>query len=195
MKIYQYFSASALCNTYLVANKETGRALLIDPGSVEVELVRLIECHHFTLEHVLLTHGHLSHWEGLGTLKKIYRVEVWASEHSRVPFPFKAVTDGERLDLCGLPIEAIHVPGHSLDSIVWKIGGALFSGDVLHSGWVGKSGGLREQRLLLDLIEAKLLTLDENTLLFSGHGSPSKLRIERLFNADLRPSRVRTPTP
>ena len=42
MKIYQYFSASALCNSYLVANKETGRALLIDPGSVEVELVRQI---------------------------------------------------------------------------------------------------------------------------------------------------------
>ncbi len=195
MNIYQYFSASALCNSYLVANKESRQALLVDPGSVEVELIKLIESHAFTLEHVLLTHGHLSHREGLGTLMKIYRVEVWASEHSRLPFPCNRVGDGERLTLCGLPVEAIHVPGHSLDSIVWKIGGALFTGDVLHSGWVGKSGGGAVQRLLLASIEEKLLSLDENTLLFSGHGSPSKLRIERLFNADLRPSRVRTPTP
>lgn len=195
MKIYQYFSAAALCNSYLVANKENKRALLIDPGSVEVELIKLIESHHFILEHVLLTHNHLPHWEGLGTLKKIYSVEVWASEHSRFPFPFHPVSDGQRLDLCALPVEAIHLPGHSFDSIVWQIGGALFTGDVLHSGWVGKSGGPGEKRLLLSLIEEKLLSLDENTLLFSGHGSPSKLRIERLFNADLRPSRVRTPTP
>ncbi|MCK9547106.1 MAG: MBL fold metallo-hydrolase [Sphaerochaeta sp.] len=195
MNIYQHFSSLALCNTYLVANKENRQALLIDPGSVEIELVKLIEDHHFTLAHVLLTHGHLAHHEGLGTLRKIYDVEVWASEHSRFPFPFNRVCDGQTLTLCDLPIEAIHLPGHSLDSIVWRIGGALFSGDVLHSGWVGKSGGPSEERLLVNLIEKKLFCLDENTLLFGGHGSPSKLRIERLFNANLSVRSPRTPTP
>lgn len=190
MNIYQYFSVSALCNTYLVANKTSGQALLIDPGSVEIELIKLIESHCFSLTAVLLTHGHLTHHEGLGTLRKIYDVTVWASEYSRLPFAFTPVEDGASFDLCNLGVEAIHLPGHSLDSIVWKIGGALFSGDVLHSGWVGRSGGYREQALLRQLIEEKLFTLDESTLLFPGHGSPSKLRIETLFNTDLRPRAV-----
>ena len=195
MIIHQHFSVSALCNTYLVASKATGEALLIDPGSVELDLINLIEANGLELTTVLLTHGHLAHREGLGTLEKIYDVSVWASEYSRVPFPFNAVGDHDVLHLCNMEIEAIHVPGHSLDSVVWKIGGALFTGDVLHSGWIGRSGGYREQALLLQLIEERLFTLDENTLLFPGHGSPSKLRIETLFNPALRTRSIRRAAP
>lgn len=193
MNIYQHFSVGSLCNTYLVANKRSGKALLIDPGSVEVELITLIESHCFVLSDVLITHAHLAHCEGLGTLKKIYDVRLWASEYSYLPFPYTAVFDADVLKIADLEVEAIHVPGHSLDSLVYKIGGALFTGDVLHSGWIGRSRGYREQALLRDLIEKKLFSYDENTLLFPGHGSPSKLRIERLFNADLRTREARIP--
>ena len=185
MSIYQYFSAMSFCNTYLVADKESGQALLIDPGSVEIELIKLIESKCFSLTHVLLTHDHLAHREGLATLQKIYELTVWASVYGRYPFPYNSVAGGERFSLCNMEIEAIHTPGHSVDSIVWKVGGALFTGDVLLSGRIGSSGGFKEHQLLLSQIEEKLFSYDEHTLLFPGHGSPSKLRIEELFNSSL----------
>jgi hydroxyacylglutathione hydrolase len=187
MRIYQHFSIVGFCNTYLVAHKRSGSALLVDPGTVDNELINLIEMNGYTLEHILLTHAHLAHHEGVGTLRKIYNFTIWASSYSRYDLPFTPLDDGERLELCGLEIRAIHLPGHSLDSLAYVIDDhALFSGDSMHCGRVGGTRGYQEREVLLTSLKHKILTLDENTLLFPGHGAPSKLRIERLFNRDLR---------
>ncbi|MBG0766271.1 MAG: MBL fold metallo-hydrolase [Spirochaetaceae bacterium] len=185
MNIYQHFSVVGFCNTYLVAREKGSEALLIDPGHVDTELINMIETNRYTLKHVLLTHRHPSHSEGLGTLKKIYNVEVHASAFSSYEFLYHPIEDAEVLNLCGLKIEVIHVPGHSLDSMAYRIDHALFTGDTLLCGRIGSTPGYREQALLISSINQKLMKLDENILIFPGHGSASKLRIERMFNHDL----------
>ena len=185
MNIYQHFSVVGFCNTYLVARKAGSEALLIDPGHVDLELINLIESNHYKLKHVLLTHRHIAHTEGLRTLKKIYDITVYASSFSAFPFSYTSVEDQSILNICDLEIEVLHVPGHSLDSMVYKIDHALFTGDTLLGGRIGTTPGYREQALLINSINQRLMSLDENILLFPGHGPASKLRIERMFNHDL----------
>ncbi len=185
MNIYQHFSVVGFCNTYLVAPKHGSEALLIDPGHVDLELIHLIESNHYKLKHVLLTHRHTAHIEGLGTLRKIYDVTVHASSFGAYEFAYESLEDRDVLNICNLSVEVIHVPGHSLDSMVFKIDHALFTGDTLLCGRIGSTPGYREQALLINSISPRLMNLDENILLFPGHGTASKLRIERMFNHDL----------
>lgn len=185
MKIFQHFSVVGFCNTYLVASDVDKEALLIDPGHVDLELINLIESNKFQLKHVLLTHRHLSHTEGLSTLRKIYDVKVYGSAFSRYDFPYETVLDLQTLSIGSLQVNVIHVPGHSLDSLVYRIDHALFTGDTLLCGRIGTTPGYREQALLINSINTKLMNLDENILVFPGHGTASKIRIERMFNHDL----------
>lgn len=185
MRIYQHFSVVGFCNTYLIGSKVGSDAILIDPGHVDNELIHLIESNEFKLKHVLLTHRHKAHTAGLGTLVKIYNPTIYASSFSSYEYPVKAISDHQVLTMCDLDIEVIHVPGHSLDSLVFKIDHALFTGDTLMCGRVGSTEGYREQALLLQSIWKRLMSLDENILLFPGHGTASKLRIERMFNHQL----------
>jgi len=185
LNIYQHFSVVGFCNTYLVASKKHGEALLIDPGHVDLELINLIESNNYKLKHVLLTHRHLSHREGLGTLHKIYDISVHGSSFSSYDFAYQAVEDRQILNLCDMEIEVIHVPGHSLDSMVYKIDHALFTGDTLMCGRIGSTPGYREQTLLINSINQRLMGLDENSLIFPGHGTATKIRIEQMFNHDL----------
>ena len=185
MRIYQHFSVIGFCNTYLVGQDGGGDALIIDPGHVDIELINLIESNGFSLKSILLTHRHASHTEGVKTLLKIYNPTIYASAVSVYEYPVTVVRDEEILNTCGFPIEVIHVPGHSLDSMVYKIDHALFSGDTLQCGRIGSTPGYREKAVLIKSIHQRLMTLDENILLFPGHGTPSKLRIERMFNNDL----------
>lgn len=186
MNIYQHFSAVGFCNTYLVANTATGEAILIDPGSVEIQLINLLESNGYTLKGVLLTHSHLAHTEGLGTLEKIYDYALYASSNATLETPFIPLVDREQFTVAGCTVEAIQIPGHSVDSLIYRIQGALFSGDVLGSGAIGSTGSLRARSELLQALAEKIFPLAGQTLLFPGHGSPSKLRIEQLFNPALK---------
>ncbi|MDT4761560.1 MBL fold metallo-hydrolase [Sphaerochaeta sp. PS] len=185
MRIYQHFSVVGFCNTYLIGSEKGSEAILIDPGHVDTELIHLIESNEFKLKHVLLTHRHQAHTAGLGTLMKIYNPTIYASAFSSYEYPVKPISDHQVLTLSELEVEVIHVPGHSLDSMVYKIDHALFTGDTLMCGRVGSTEGYREQALLLKSIWTRLMSLDENILLFPGHGTASKLRIERMFNHPL----------
>ncbi|WP_320129308.1 MBL fold metallo-hydrolase [uncultured Sphaerochaeta sp.] len=185
MRIYQHFSIIGFCNTYLVAQDGGGDAMIIDPGHVDIELINLIENNKFKLKSILLTHRHASHTEGVKTLLKIYNPTIYAAAISIYEYPVTIVRDREILDICGLSVEIIHVPGHSLDSMAYKIDHALFSGDTLFCGRIGSTTGYMEKAVLIQSIYQRLMSLDENILLFPGHGTPSKLRIERMFNNDL----------
>lgn len=185
MKVFFHFSIDGFSNTYLVGPEGGGDAILIDPGSINLELIERIESNHFTIAHVLLTHRHLSHTQGLGTLLKIYDPIVYAGSPSLYDVPIQEVLDRSVLDLSGIAVEAIHIPGHTIDSFVFRIGNTLFTGDVLSAGRVGNTNGVLERALLLKGIKNRLLSLDERFLIFPGHGTISTLKIEKLFNRDL----------
>lgn len=185
MKIFFHFSLSEYSNTYLIGPEDGGDAILIDPGHIDLSLIDRIESNHFTVAHVLLTHRHSSHTQGLGTLIKIYNPIVHAGSPIMYEIPVKGIQDRETMDLSGITVEAMQISGHTIDSFVYRIGNALFTGDVLYAGRIGSTNGVVEKALLLKGIKRRLLTLDERLVVFPGHGTITTIKIEKLFNRDL----------
>lgn len=186
MKIFFHFSVIGFSNTYLIGNESGGNAILIDPGNMDIELLRLIEDNNFYIKHVLLTHRHESHIQGLRKLLKIYDAKVYANSPFIYELPIHTLTNGSEITLEGLSIIALSVPGHSVDSLVYCIDKALFTGDVLFSGRLGSTESSLSQSLLLRSIKEKILPLDERSLVFPGHGTPTTLKAEIMYNPDLQ---------
>ena len=185
MRIYPHLSAEHLANVYTVVD-EDGNALIVDPAHIDRELLAVIEerCSH--LSAVLLTHRHETHAEGLGTLLKIYQgVKVYSASDEIMGIPSIRLSDGARFRVGRMDIEAISVPGHSMDSLVYRIDAALFTGDTRMAGTIGSTKSVIEKELLMRSIRAKLLHLPDNCLIYPGHGSLSKIRLEMMFNQDL----------
>lgn len=185
MKIYPHFSVVGFCNTYIVAPDEPGQAVIVDPGHMDTALLDILVKGKWTVGSILLTHSHPSHCQGLGTLLKIYAdAKVYAASDN-LGIPSLLVQDGKPFNASGFSVMPMHVPGHSLDSMVYLLGKAMFTGDTLESGTIGGTAGYLEQELLCASIESKLFPLDGNCLIFPGHGPISKLRIEQLFNQEM----------
>lgn len=182
MRIFPHFNAKGHVNSFLVAKNKN--AVLIDAPEVDGELIDLIEGHSYELKAVLCTHGHKKHVEGLCTLKKIYDVPIYAYKTELEGIKTTSLADFERFSIGGLDFQAIWVPGHSYDSLVYKTDGALFTGDVLTSGCLGSTKSMLEAELLARSVKEKIMCLDDNLLLFPSHGAPSKLYIEKMFNRE-----------
>ena len=90
-----------------------------------------------------------------------------------------------KMNLAGMDIEFYSVPGHTPDSMVYKIGNVLFTGDTLFAGTISETSSHYSARLLKSNINLKLLSQNRNLVLMPGHGPPSTLNAEKLFNTDL----------
>ncbi|NQT60448.1 MAG: MBL fold metallo-hydrolase [Bacteroidetes bacterium] len=187
MKIFFHFSVVGFSNTYLIGNSGGGDAILIDPGHMDIELLKLIEENNYYIKHILLTHRHPSHTEGLRTLRKIYDSEIYANSPFIMDCKVKTLSDESSITLSGIPVSASLVPGHSSDSLVYKIQDALFTGDVLMSGRIGSTNSSLSRSLLIRSIQEKILPLNDNTLIFPGHGTPTTLFVEKMINPILKP--------
>jgi glyoxylase-like metal-dependent hydrolase (beta-lactamase superfamily II) len=185
VNIFFHFSVVGFSNTYLVAG-EGSDALLIDPGHMDLGLLNKIESRGYYIRYILLTHRHKGHTQGLGTLLKIYDSELFAyTPYGYGDYQITPVADGDQLNLSGMKIDCIHVPGHTSDSLVYKIDQALFTGDVLMAGRLGTCESKLHHSLLLRSINEKLLGLDDSHLILPGHGAPSSIGIEKLFNQEI----------
>jgi glyoxylase-like metal-dependent hydrolase (beta-lactamase superfamily II) len=106
-------------------------------------------------------------------------IEGWEAEH--------AVDGGDRLSLADLTIEVLSTPGHSPGHVTFVIDGALFSGDVLFQGSIGRTdlpGG--DHALLMESIAGLLERFDDETTLHPGHMGLTSLGRERASNPFLQ---------
>ncbi len=185
MRIYSHFASQHLINQFLVVNDENMEAVMIDASDLDGKIIDIIEKNRIKLKALLITHSHYEHVKSLGTIYKIYNPKLYAYKEEIEGFKTTRVTDRTVIREAGMDIECLHVPGHSLDSMCYKIESALFTGDTLQSGYISQTNALVEKELLIGEIKEKLLTLDDNTLVFPGHGPLSKIRIEKMFNQDI----------
>jgi len=140
MKLYFHFAVVGFANTYLIGPAEGGEAILVDPGIMDKELLNLIEGNHYYIRTILVTHHHNSHVKGIRTLKKIYDADIYAFSPYILDYPSIPIKDGDKFGAAsGIEVEVIEVPGHSSDSLVYHIGGMVFTGDVLAAGRVGNT--------------------------------------------------------
>ncbi len=176
------FSAPGTSNSYLLGPDEGGEALLIDPGAFDTPLLQAVEDNRLTVRWILVTHAHSAHLRGIRTLLKVYEAEILASRPSVLDFPVRRIQDGDALALGQFQISVLETPGHSLDSVCFHTQNLLFTGDTLTAGGIGNTRDGYARGLLLSSIRKKILPLEEDTILFPGHGPPSRVWIEKGFN-------------
>ncbi len=185
MKILFYFSATGFSNTYIIASEQSSSAIIVDPGEFSMELLNLINDHKLSIDHVLITHAHASHYRGLKTLLKIFDAQVYSKE----PIPgieIREVEQYERIAMAGYEVEILDIGGHSPHSIVYRIEDALFTGDTLMPGRLAEAPTPLLQQKLREQIEHELFSKLGPMLVFAGHGAPTTLGVERRFNPDVR---------
>ena len=190
MTVFFHYSLYGFANVYLVGNDETREAVVVDPAAFTIGLLDFIEGKGYTPKAVLVTHSHAHHVDGLRTLLRIYDAEVYSSNAMIGEVKCRTVRDAERFVACGLEVEALSVPGHSPDSIVYRIEKLFFTGDALHAGLVGKTASQYGSRLLKEQLSRKVLNQDDDCIVLPGHGPPSTIGAEKLYNLGWRAVRA-----
>jgi hydroxyacylglutathione hydrolase len=193
-------------NCYLFRRDGSDRALIVDPGEEPDKLLKAIDDLGVTLDGILLTHTHFDHVGAVAPVAKATGAEVWvpaiekgvlADINSFVPWPGfgpfeswdpeETVEGGEQLQLAGFEIDVVSTPGHSPGHVTYAVEDALFSGDVLFEGSVGRTdlpGG--DWAVLSRSIESLLDRYPDEQRVFPGHMGLTTLGRERATNPFLR---------
>ena len=191
-------------NTYIFRRDGSDRGLIVDPGDEADKLIAAIEALGVQLDGILLTHTHFDHVGAVAPVAKATGAEVWVPKIEAfiladimkfVPWPgfgpyesYDAeheLEGGERLELAGFEIDVLSTPGHSPGHVTFSIPdeGAVFSGDVLFQGSIGRTdlpGG--DFDTLMESIRSLVDTLPGETTVYPGHMGITTLAAERATN-------------
>ena len=191
-------------NCFLFRREGSDRALIVDPGEEADKLLRAIDALGVGLDGILLTHTHFDHIGAVAPVAEATGAEVWVPEAERqvladinsyVPWPGfgpyqsweaeHTLKGGERLELADFEIDVLFTPGHSPGHVSFSIADerALFSGDVLFQGSVGRTdlpGG--DWATLLESIRLLVESLPPDTTVYPGHMGITSLGAERASN-------------
>lgn len=167
----QLFDSVSSTYSYLLASRRGGEALIIDPVLERTEhYLRLIRELDLRLVKAVDTHLHADHVTALGALRDHTACITVMGEQSGVDCVSMRVTDGERLTIEGLSLEALYTPGHTDDSYSFLLRDRVFTGDTLLIRGTGRTdfqnGDARQQ---YDSIFNRLLRLPDETLVFPAH--------------------------
>lgn len=202
MIIKTYVAGPFDANNYLVIDKDSKEAVLIDCSDVKQEIIDEVKNNNLNLKYILITHGHFDHVLGINGMKNALNAEVVVpsedlilieniNEHSRffgqevidIPTHDKTYDEGVELRLGKHEIEVIKTPGHTEGGVSLLIGRNLFSGDTLFKDTFGRTdlyGGNIEK--LVRSILYELFKLPDNTIVYPGHGESTTIEYEKLHN-------------
>lgn len=187
MKIYFHLNIEGFSNCYVIVNEITKEAIIVDPGIINQHIIQNIEDGGYTLAGVLITHNHGSHVHGLKVLRKIYTPQIYAADWEVAGEETFVLKDEGIIQIAGLSVGYMSVPGHTPDSMVYKIGSVLFTGDVISAGRIGSSNNKFSEKALIKNIQQKILSQQDDTILMPGHGPPTTVGAEKLCNVDINP--------
>jgi len=195
-------------NCYLVrAERGAPEALVVDPSGPATEIRLALASHGSRCAAILVTHGHFDHIIGLAELAEGTGAPVYGPAGERPllespdaftppgihvrPWTADVFLDGgESLELAGLQVDVVAVPGHSPGHLAYAVDGVLLSGDVLFAGSVGRTdlpGG--DWPTLLASIGTLAERFPPETGVHPGHGRSTTLGAELARNpflAELR---------
>jgi hydroxyacylglutathione hydrolase len=195
-------------NCYVVrASRGATEAVVVDPGGNAADLRLELARSGAACAAILVTHGHFDHVGGVADLAEGTGAPVYMPEGERdrlerytefapVGAPGRSYTPehllagGETIEVAGLTLECLAVPGHSPAHVAFYTEGCLFSGDLLFAGSVGRvdlPGGDWEK--LLDSVRSVVDRYPPETAVYPGHGPRTTLGDELARNpflAELR---------
>jgi hydroxyacylglutathione hydrolase len=183
----------------------TKRAVVVDPGGDLPDIERAIAEAQVSVDKIWLTHGHVDHVGGAAELKAKLKVPIegphrddrYLLDHvvdtARMfgidgvanVTPDRWLEEGERVEVGDLTFDILHCPGHSPGSVAFINAAQRLAivGDVLFAGSIGRTdlpGG--DHRQLLRSIRDKLLPLNDDVTVLSGHGPVTTIGRERTTN-------------
>ena len=185
MKLFFHYCSFGFSNCFVLGAKDVPKALVIDPGGMDSYILDYIERNNLSLEAVLVTHDHVGHVRGLRTLRRIYQPEIFAINRVVLDIVTTQVKDGDRIGIGPFTVDVISIPGHSADSVVYRIGSLLFTGDVLTTGLVGTTDSAYGTKTQMNALRSRLLSLPGDYTILPGHGPPSTLEAERRYNVGI----------
>jgi glyoxylase-like metal-dependent hydrolase (beta-lactamase superfamily II) len=167
----QLFDRVSCTYTYLLAGGRGGEACLIDPVRDQVErYVKLLRELELKLVKAIDTHLHADHITGVGALQAHTRCLTVMGEESAAEAVSLRVRDGDRIDVGGLALRAIHTPGHTEDSYCFLLGDRVFTGNTLHIRGTGRTDFQNgDAAAQYDSLFNRLLRLPDDTLVYPGH--------------------------
>ncbi len=188
-------------NCYILGDEKSREAAVIDPGGDFEDIDKELKKLKLKVEYIILTHGHFDHTGALAQLKKATGAEVMIhaadahmlSTDQAQPFLLESgggpcladrmLQEGERIQFGENTLEVLHTPGHTPGGISLVINKMIFTGDTLFCGSIGRADlPGSSYRKLIDSIQTKLLSKDDDYMIYPGHGPESTIGEERRNN-------------
>jgi hydroxyacylglutathione hydrolase len=215
MILKQYYLGCLAHASYLIADRDSGEAAVIDPQRDVEQYVADARALGCRIGHVFLTHFHADFVAGHLELRDAENATIHLGARAAAEFGFDPMGDGATLKLGAIRLEVVETPGHSPESISILVYDPQFSddapyavltGDTLFIGDVGRPdlraalGWTAEQlaSLLYDSLQ-KFASLPDDTLVYPGHGAGSlcgknlstdtvsTMGVQRRYNHALQP--------
>ena len=194
-------------NTYLIYD-ETKKCVILDPGCFfpeeQKELTDFIAKNDLQPKYIIHSHGHVDHVLGSNYLRDHYNIQAIMHkddlnilrrskdfgemigitvEQPRDPEIF--IEEGEKISFGSTSFDVLHLPGHSPGSIGLynEKEHVIFAGDVLFRRGIGRTdlmGG--DHMTLINNIKSKLLSLNDDTIIYPGHGETTTIKEEKREN-------------
>ena len=154
--------ATGGCQSYLIGCAETCAAALIDPEISQLDhYIALAARDGLRVRYAIDTHTHADHFSATRQLARQLNVPVIMHRASPAPFVDMRLGDGEMIVVGRLRLQALHTPGHTVDSMCLLVEDRLFTGDTLLIGATGRTdlpGG--DPEALYDSLFHHILRLD-----------------------------------
>ncbi len=207
LEVRTYVFNSFRVNTYIVSDI-TGECIIIDPGcensGEREELLSEINKNQLKPVKLINTHCHIDHILGNDFVKKTFSLQFlihkldqpllinsieqgmfFGIKTTSSPLPDSFLNEGDKVKFGDSEFEILHIPGHSPGSIglLNQDEKLLFTGDVLFQGGIGRTdlpGG--DYHTLMNSIKEKIFVLDQDTVIYPGHGPETNIKTEKRTN-------------
>ncbi len=206
MKVARINAGEFGSNCWLVYDENIGEGILIDPSPELPVILDSLEKRGVSLKYIFLTHGHFDHMTSVDSLREatgaplcIHEKDAECLVNSNLnayrkfmasDLIFKPadilLREGDEISFGSLKLTLMHTPGHSEGSVCFFVDDAMFSGDTLFDGSIGRSDleGSDTRKLIQSL--KRIASITKNYTVYSGHGSVTTLEKQKQFNIYLK---------
>lgn len=203
VKIGRMMIGSYQTNCYFLFREETKKAIVIDPADNGKLIYDKLTQNGFSVEAILLTHGHFDHIWGSKELRELSGAKIYALDKEQTlcesvdnnlsamvgraytVVPDEYVVDGAELTFDNISFKVIATPGHTIGSCCYYVekAGILISGDTLFQESTGRTDfPTGSMSSIVRSIREKLFVLPDDTKVYPGHGDSTTIGYEKKYN-------------
>lgn len=205
LKVQEFTLGMFQVHNYLLYDTDTREAVLIDTGKNPEDVLAFLDKNQLDMKLLLYTHTHIDHVEGHHTIREAFpdlpawmhteeqfwvdalpmQAEMFGMSVPEPPVITGYVEHGQVFKLTNMTLESRFCPGHTPGGISYYVpeGPFVFTGDTIFAGSIGRTDFPRgDFKTLMTSIETQILTLPDDTLIYSGHGPVTTVGEERQNN-------------